>query len=94
VTRSEAKAVLASGKPISYSMLDEILRAFDCVTRSPDFETEVYYHRDAQCVKVCNQFIARDDGIHTLVPEQIYAVVWLIACIERWEKENPKPNAT
>jgi hypothetical protein len=89
VTRSEAKAALASGEPISYSSLDDILRAFDCVTKSPDFATEVYYHKDARCAKVCKQFTARDDGIHVLLPEQIDAVIWLIACIERWEKANP-----
>jgi hypothetical protein len=90
VTRSEAKEALATRREISYALLDDILRAFDCITRTPDFATEVYHHKEVACVKECGQFTARDSsGVGVLVAEQIDAVIWLIACIERWEKKPP-----
>lgn len=84
MTRKEAKDLLASGKPIDYVQLDDILRAFGCEARSPDDKTEVYFHRHAPC----GLFPARDNGLQVLSPDQVDAVIGMMVCIEKWEAVN------
>jgi hypothetical protein len=76
VTREEAWALLEGYADVSYDLVDEVFRAFGFRSRTPSWDTEVYFH---PLYPDCGMFTARDDGFHVLTPEQRGRVKWMVA---------------
>jgi hypothetical protein len=89
VDRGEALRRLEDPRAeIDYEELDAIFRAFGFRSDSPNFETEVYYH--PQWRHECGPYVARDDGLHVLSPEQRERVRAKIGCVLYCEQAYKK----
>lgn len=79
MTQADALRCLNGLGDMDFAMLDDAMRSFGFVTRSPDFETEVYYH---PVYTQCGLLTAREYTGSLVTPRQREIALRLINCVQ------------